>query len=329
MKSHVQRWFRTNTHVASDFSAPHLLDAKGHSTIAVVLPALNEAATIGPIIDAARTLVGERDPLTGRGLIDDLVVLDSGSTDHTAEVARAHGARVVRRDDVLAHIPTVPGKGEAMWRALVATDTDIVVFIDADLRSFTPAYLTGLLGPLLTNPEVHLVKAMYERPLHSHDGQTSAGGGRVTELVARPVLNLHWPDLAGIVQPLAGEYAARRTLLEQIAFPCGYGVEMAILLDTWRLHGLAAIAQVDLGVRVHRHHDERKLGLMASEIWQTVLARLDPTGVILRPNGLEATLAQFDRRGNGFAITTHDVAVLVRPPLREIPEYVVAHERRP
>ena len=165
-----------------------------------------------------------------------------------------------------------------MWRSLAATDGDVVVFVDADLQSFTPAYVTGLLGPLLTDDRVQLVKAVYERPLVEGSTVVTAGGGRVTELVARPLLNLLWPELAGVVQPLAGEYAARRSLLEQLPFPCGYGVELALLVDTLDLVGLDAIAQVDLGVRVHRHHDERRLGRMSAEILRTALDRLARRG---------------------------------------------------
>jgi len=227
----------------------------------------------------------------------------------------------VQREDVLADLPVVPGKGEAMWRALAATEGDVFVFVDADLQSFTPSYVTGLLGPLLTDPEVALVKAVYERPLVEGSTVVNAGGGRVTELVARPLLNLLWPDLAGLVQPLAGEYAARRTLLESLPFPCGYGVELALLVDTYERHGLDAIAQVDLGVRVHRHHDERRLGRMSAEILRTALDRLARRGDLAGIGDLGATLTQFDRDSHGFTTCTHDVAALERPPLASLAAY--------
>lgn len=196
MTEHVQTWLDERASTADDWRLPDLLARKDQS-VAVVLPALNEAATVGQIVQTIR------DELLGT-LVDELVVLDSGSTDDTAAVAAAHGARVVALDSVFPGLPSLRGKGEAMWRALAATDADLVVFIDADLRSFTARYVTGLLGPLLTDPDVHLVKAVYERPLVDRDSVVAAGGGRVTELVARPLLNLYWPELAGVIQPLAG-----------------------------------------------------------------------------------------------------------------------------
>ena len=192
-----------------------------------------------------------------------------------------------------------------MWRSLAVTSGDIVVFVDADLQSFTPSYITGLLGPLLTDDSVHLVKAVYERPLVEGSTVVPAGGGRVTELVARPLLNLLWPELAGVVQPLAGEYAARRTLLESLPFPCGYGVEIALLVDTFERLGLDAIAQVDLGVRVHRHHEERFLGVMAAEIMRTATERLARRGDLSPTTDVAATLLQFDRGATGFSVTEH------------------------
>jgi len=245
-------------------------------------------------------------------LVDEIVVLDSGSTDATAAVARAAGARVVHRDDVLPSVPSVPGKGEALWRSLAATTGDIVLFIDADLLAFRSDYVTGLIGPLLTDPSVHFVKAMYDRPLTNGAVVHPGGGGRVTELVARPLLNLHWPQLAGFVQPLAGEYAARRHLLERLPFATGYGVEIALLIDALNAVGLDAMAQVDLGERRHRHHDDLRLGRMAAEIWQTALARLHQDGDL---QTVEPTLTQFVRDASRYVPVTHDVTALERPPL--------------
>ena len=309
MTEHVQTWLDERASTADDWQLQDLL-ARKNQTVAVVLPALNEAATVGQIVQTIH------DELFGT-LVDDLVVLDSGSTDDTAAVAKAHGARVVALDSVFPGLPSLRGKGEAMWRALAATDADLVVFIDADLRSFTVSYVTGLLGPLLTEPDVHLVKAVYERPLVEGDSVVAAGGGRVTELVARPLLNLYWPELAGVIQPLAGEYAARRSLLERLPFPVGYGVEFALLVDTAELLGVDAIAQVDLGVRIHRHHDERKLGLMAAQIMQTALRRLDPQLHASRASG--QAVAQFNRVGHHFVGTWHAVVDVERPPLATAP----------
>jgi glucosyl-3-phosphoglycerate synthase len=306
---HVQAWLASRTSTADDWRAEDLLEQKA-ARVAVVLPALNEEPTVGQIVRIIH------DDLLG-GLVDDLVVLDSGSSDGTARVAAAHGARVVPIDSVFPGLPAVRGKGEAMWRALAATDADIVVFVDADLRSFTADYVRGLLGPLLTDPSAHLVKAVYERPLVDGDAVVAAGGGRVTELVARPLLNLYWPELAGVIQPLAGEYAARRSLLEHLPFPVGYGVEFAMLVDTAEQLGVDAIAQVDLGVRIHRHHDERRLGLMAAQILQTALRRLDPH--LHNTRAVGQAMAQFDRVGHDFVGTWHAVEDLERPPLATAP----------
>jgi glucosyl-3-phosphoglycerate synthase len=320
VRDDVAAWFAARTTTADRWPLERLMALKGSTRVSVVLPALDEEATVGRIVESVHTSLGDGAP-PGRRLVDELVVVDSGSADRTAEVARAAGARVVHRDEILPDLPAVHGKGEAMWRSLAATDGDVVVFVDADLQSFTPSYVTGLLGPLLSDQQVQLVKAVYERPLVEGSAVVSAGGGRVTELVARPLLNLLWPQLAGVVQPLAGEYAARRSLLERLPFPCGYGVELALLVDTLDLVGLDGLAQVDLGVRVHRHHDERRLGLMAAEIMRTAFDRLARRGDLPDLGVLGASLTQFDRGPSGFSSTTHDVVGLERPPMATVSAY--------
>jgi glucosyl-3-phosphoglycerate synthase len=304
----ARAWLSRRTSRAADWPLSRLLALKaaGGATVSAVLPALNEQDTVGPIVAA---IVAE---LARPGLVDEVVVLDSGSSDGTAAAARAAGARVVRREDVLPSMPPLPGKGEALWRSLAATSGDLVCFVDADLRDFSPAVVRGVLGPLLADPQIRLVKAAYERPLA--DGVTvhPAGGGRVTELVARPLLNLYWPELSGFVQPLGGEYAARRELLESLPFPCGYGVEFGLLVDTYAAYGLDALAQVDAGVRRHRHQDEQALGRMAAEILQVAQSRLGG------PSPVSTTLTQFARTGTGFAPATRDTAVFERPPLRSL-----------
>jgi glucosyl-3-phosphoglycerate synthase len=310
----VDEWFRRSGSQASDWPLARLQAAKGSTTVSVVLPALNEEPTVGDIVHAIR-----RDlVLLPRPLVDELVVIDSGSTDATAQVAEAAGAAVVHVDDVVPNVPSMPGKGEALWRSLAATSGDVVVFIDADLLSFQSSYITGLLGPLLTDPAISFVKAAYDRPLTEGAVELPTGGGRVTELVARPLLNLHWPQLAGFVQPLAGEYAGRRRLLEQLPFATGYGVELALLIDVLRGVGLEGMAQVDLGHRRHRHHDSQRLGLMAAEIWQTALARLRLDG---ESAVFEATLTQFDRShgaASGYRPVSHDITALERPPMSRV-----------
>ncbi|GHF17938.1 glucosyl-3-phosphoglycerate synthase [Streptomyces morookaense] len=310
MLEEVERWLDRRSWTAADRPLDQLLAAKREAgtTVSVVLPALNEEATVGAIVTAIREgLMTEAVPL-----VDELVVLDSGSTDRTGEVAAAAGARVVHRDAVLPRLPALPGKGEVLWRSLLVTGGDVVCFVDADLRDFSASFVSGIVGPLLTDPEVQFVKAMYDRPL----GEAPGRGGRVTELVARPLLNLHWPQLAGFVQPLGGEYAARRSLLERLPFPVGYGVELGLLVDALHTVGLDALAQVDVGVRKHRHQDEQALGRMAAAIYRTAQLRL-ARGHLVRP-----ALTQFERTPDGFAPRTYPVDTEERPPMAGIPEYV-------
>nr|WP_238427357.1 glucosyl-3-phosphoglycerate synthase [Streptomyces adustus] len=304
----VERWLSTRSWSVNDRPLHKILAAKrarGQS-VSVVLPALNEEETVGDIVAVIRHDLMQQVPL-----VDEIVVVDSGSTDRTSAVAAAAGARVVHRDAILPRIPAVPGKGEVLWRSLLVTGGDIVCFVDADLREFSSDFVTGIVGPLLTDPDVDLVKAMYDRPLGGAAGQ----GGRVTELMARPLLNMHWPQLAGFVQPLGGEYAARRSLLEQLPFPVGYGVELGMLVDSLHLVGLDALAQVDVGVRKHRHQDGQALGRMAAAIYRTAQLRM-ARGHLIRPS-----LTQFERGRDGFEPRTYSVDTEERPPMAEIAEY--------
>ncbi|KUN94857.1 glucosyl-3-phosphoglycerate synthase [Streptomyces caeruleatus] len=308
MLEEVERWLSTRSWSASDRPLHQILAAKQRTgrSVSVVLPALDEEETVGDIVAVIRHDLMRQVPL-----VDELVVVDSGSTDLTSEVAAAAGARVVHRDAILPRIPAVPGKGEVLWRSLLVTSGDIVCFIDADLKDFSSDFVSGIVGPLLTDPEIDLVKGMYDRPLGGAAGQ----GGRVTELMARPLLNMHWPQLAGFVQPLGGEYAARRSLLEQLPFPVGYGVELGMLVDALHLVGLDALAQVDVGVRKHRHQDGQALGRMSAAIYRTAQLRL-ARGHLVRPS-----LTQFERGEDGFEPRTYSVDTEERPPMVEIAEY--------
>ncbi|MFE9656903.1 glucosyl-3-phosphoglycerate synthase [Micromonospora sp. NPDC006431] len=315
----VEAWATYRTTSADDWPAQRLLRAKGDSRVSVVLPARNEEATVGAIVSTIREHLMDQIPL-----VDELIVVDSRSTDRTAQVARAAGAEVVSQDAMTRGLPRLSGKGDALWAGLAAAEGEVVAFVDADLREFRPHFVTGLIGPLLTDPSVDFVKGFYHRPLVRASGVEPDGGGRVTELAARPLLNLFWPELAGFVQPLAGEYAGRRVVLEQVPFVSGYGVETAMLIDLLELVGLDALAQVDLGQRKHRHQDVAALGRMSAQIMLTVWSRLQRRGWA-SPDAVPSTLLTQFRRGGSEAlpnldreIVVSDISIEERPPLAQL-----------
>lgn len=295
-------WFARRSYRAGDFPLERLLAAK-RASVSVVLPAREVADTIGPIL-AALT------PLRDAGLIDELVVVDAASRDGTAAVAERLGARVVQESSILPEHGPARGKGDALWRALAVTRGENVVFLDADTAGFEPSFALGLLGPLLTDDAVAFVKGAYRRPFQLGDATLPDGGGRVTELLARPLLNLYVPELAGFVQPLAGELAGRRALLEALPFPVGYGVEIATLIDAWRHAGLDALAQVDLGERRNRHQPLHALGAMAYAVLVAAERRIHGDRAGRTPTPLV--------RPHGGALELTHVAVEERPPLRTL-----------
>jgi len=324
MEAHVKDWFSRRTSRAEDWPLVAMEACKGATQVSVVLPALDEEATVGRVVEMVVDL-GRR-----TGLVDEVVVMDSGSSDATAAVARDAGAVVHHRDDVLPEVGSLPGKGEVLWKSLAVTRGDVVAFVDADLTDPHPALVTGLLGPLLCTREVQLVKGCYDRPLV---GGGATSGGRVTELMARPLINRLAPDLAGLVQPLAGEYAARRSLLERLPFVSGYGVEIGMLVDALALAGLDAIAQVDLGHRSHHNQGTAALGRMASQVLATMLSRSSP---VRDPDALAGSLTQFSRGAGdttdagraggpgGWRPVISDVSVQERPPMVTVPGYGAA-----
>ncbi|GAW48486.1 MULTISPECIES: glucosyl-3-phosphoglycerate synthase [unclassified Nocardioides] len=259
----------TDTYHWDDWTLAELLAAKGPRSVSLVVPARNEAATVGDVVTRVReTLVDTV------ALLDEIVVIDSDSTDDTYDVATDAGAVVHRSAEIRPDLGTLPGKGEAMWKSLFVTTGDVLVFMDADLLDWDTHFVPGLLGPLLTRTDIELVKGFYERPMVGGGTAVPFEGGRVTELVARPLISLLFPELAGLHQPLAGEWAVRRSLFEQLHVPHGYAVELAALVDTQRSRGAGAIAQVDLGTRAHRHQSLRDLTGMATQILAAALARV-------------------------------------------------------
>jgi glucosyl-3-phosphoglycerate synthase len=298
----VSIWSERRRYRASQFASDQLLDGKGETSVTVVIPTKECAETIEAIVQRAVA------PLAGIGLVDELVVIDAGSQDGTAEVAAATGARVIQQDEVLSDRGPALGKGDAMWRALSVTGGDVVCFLDGDTKDPQPSALLGLLGPILTDDRIQLVKGAFERPLESGDQRLPHEGGRVTELMARPLLNLHEPRLAGFAQPLAGEFSARRELLEAIPFPVGYGVEIAVLIDALRRHGLDALAECDLGSRQNRHQPLRALGEMAYAVLAAVERRIGGRRSVIGGSYLRPW-------EDGTVVA---VPVLERPPLRSV-----------
>lgn len=277
-----------------DVSAERAVEAKGSTTVSVCIPCRDEAATVGGLVSSIRHDLLERVPL-----VDELIVIDDRSTDDTASVAASAGARVVNIDDVHTRHGVGHGKGNVLWASLDVSDGDIVVWVDGDITSFTSDWITRMVLPMLDDPTVMLVKALADRPTRM------GGGGRTTELVARPLMSLYYPELTGLHQPLAGEYAGRRTALEQIPFVQGWGVEIAMLIDIARVFGADAIAQVDLGTREHRHRSLHALSVQAAEVMATMLGRV-PSGSLL--DDVEPAL----RRADGSVVPLN---LAERPPL--------------
>lgn len=308
MDDATEDWFARRTWQEPDWTVRDLVAAKSGRRVSVVLPALDEETTVGAIVAAIVPLTTGPTPL-----VDELVVIDSGSTDRTVHRAAAAGARVVLRGDVLSELEPRPGKGEVLWRALAATTGDIVCYLDSDLVDFDPAFVPALLGPLLTEPGVALVKGFYRRPLRLETTQATVtskdgGGGRVTELLVRPLLAALRPELAGIVQPLGGEYAATRELLESLPFAAGYGVEIGLLLDTHARLGLDGLAQVNLGVRKHRNRSLLQLGVMARQILGAALSRCGVADA-------GGALVQFVQVDGEWLPSATEVATTDRPPI--------------
>ncbi|MCW2497763.1 glucosyl-3-phosphoglycerate synthase [Jatrophihabitans sp.] len=302
----MQSWYERATSRWTEWDPAALLAAKAGTTVSVVIPARNEAATIEAIVAGIR-----RDLVENLPLVDELIVIDSDSVDGTAELAEAAGARAYAAREIRPELGGYPGKGEALWKSQFVSTGDVLVFVDADLTGWGTHFVSGLLGPLLTQRGTNLVKGFYDRLLDDGSGEHAPQGGRVTELVARPLLNLHWPALARVVQPLAGEWAIRRSTFAGLNVPVGYGVELATLLDVSQADGLDAVAQVDLGERAHAHQSVHDLGVMAAEILLVAARR---SGTAPQTDG---RLWQFDR-SEPTGWRPRDVPVTERPPAASI-----------
>jgi glycosyltransferase involved in cell wall biosynthesis/nucleotide-binding universal stress UspA family protein len=315
----VDKWFAENTFHADEFSNLKellTLKEKQGSTISLALPALNEEATVGKVIRTIKKALMENVPL-----LDEIVLLDSNSTDRTRQIAKGLGVPVYIHQHLLPEMGSRPGKGEALWKSLLVTKGDIIAWIDTDIVNIHPRFVYGIIGPLLLNHNIQFVKGFYRRPLRVGDKVQAGGGGRVTELTARPLLNLFYPELSGVVQPLSGEYAGRREALEKATFASGYGVETGLLIDIFEQFGLRAIAQVDLMERIHHNQELEALGKMSFAIIQTVLRKLEPRYERSIIEEVNKTMKLIKYAKGGYYLEVEEVAERERPPMITIPAY--------
>lgn len=315
----LNKWILENTFHHSDFEdLAALVKEKERQglTISLCIPTLNEEKTIGKEIVIFRSELQTR-----HKLVDELAVIDSGSRDRTREIARSFGADVYLASDILPDLGPKYGKGENLWKAIYQLKGDIIVYIDADIKNIHPRFAYGLLGPLILRPEIKYVKAFYDRPLAFSEGLRPSGGGRVTEILIRPMFSLFMPELSVIIQPLSGEYAVRREVLEAIPFPIGYGVETSHLIDVYSRWGLSAFGQTDLDQRVHRNQPTRDLGKMAFGILQTFLSRMTALGLISDLPKMNQVLRQFQAKDKDFEAVEYNIIEEERPPMLSIPDY--------
>jgi glucosyl-3-phosphoglycerate synthase len=315
----VDKWFAENTYHADEFDdLDHLLALKKKQgiTISLALPALNEEETVGHIIEVIKKSL-----LLDIPLLDEIVLIDSNSTDKTRQIAFSHDIPVYIHQELLPQCGLRSGKGEALWKSLYVTGGDIIVWIDTDIYNIHPRFVYGVIGPLLVNPSLQFVKGFYQRPLKTGELTQSSGGGRVTELTARPLINLFYPELSGVIQPLAGEYGGRRSALEQLPFFSGYGVETGLLIDIFEKFGLSAIAQVDLLERIHRNQPLEALGRMSFVILQAVLRKLERR--FNRPllEEVNKSMKTIRYEGGAYYLQVQEVAESERPPMQEMGEY--------
>ncbi|KAA0284473.1 MAG: glucosyl-3-phosphoglycerate synthase [Chloroflexi bacterium] len=316
----VDKWFAENTFHADEFNnlreLVKLKEQQGVS-ISLALPALNEEETVGKVIRTMKKELMQRNPL-----LDEIVLIDSNSTDRTREIAIKEGIPVYIHQELLPDLEPRRGKGDALWKSLLVTKGDIIVWIDTDIVNIHPRFVYGIIGPLLINPQVQLVKGFYRRPLKVGQRLQAGGGGRVTELTARPLLNLFYPELSGVIQPLSGEYAGRRSALEQTAFYSGYGVETGLLIGIYEKFHLESIAQVDLLERIHHNQHLEALGKMSFAIIQTVIRKLEKRfgRAVLEDVNRSMKLIRHD--GKGYLLDVEQIAEYERPPMIEVPEYL-------
>ncbi|HEX2697893.1 MAG TPA: glucosyl-3-phosphoglycerate synthase, partial [Anaerolineales bacterium] len=322
----VDKWFAENTYHAGEFAKLEDLVAmkqRRNLRVSLALPALDEEQTVGHVIKTVKQALTGRVPL-----IDEIILVDSNSSDGTREIVSKLGLPVYIHQNVLPQFGARTGKGEALWKSLYLTHGDILIWIDTDIVNIHPRFVYGLLGPLLLRPDIQFVKGFYRRPLKVDNKLQAGGGGRVTELTARPLLNLFFPELSGVVQPLSGEYGGRRSALEQVSFSSGYGVETGLLIDIFEKYGLNAIAQVDLQERVHHNQPLESLSKMSFAIIQTIVRRIEQRYGINMLEEVNKSMKLIRYEQGRLFLDVEEIAELERPPMIELAEYRQRSRRR-
>lgn len=313
-------WITNNTYHYSEFGDLRKLveeKEKKNLSISLCLPTLNEEDTI-----AKEIIIMKSELMMHYPLLDEIVVIDSGSTDNTREIAASYGVEVYEASDILPDLERYDGKGENLWKALFITKGDIIVYLDADIKNIHHRFAYGLIGPLLLHEHIKYTKAFYDRPIAIGKNKIRpTGGGRVTELVIRPLFSLFFPELTQILQPLSGEYAGYREIFEAIPFPIGYGVETSMILDIFETWGLDVMAQVDLERRVHRNQDTKALGRMAFVILKTFFKRIEKLEILRMDQDLFDEMIQYNLVQNDYQPAIFAAECLERPPMIEIEEY--------
>lgn len=322
----VDKWFAENTYHAGEFADLDNLVKSKHEqnlTVSLALPALNEEQTVGHVINTIKDSLKERVQL-----LDEIVLVDSDSSDQTREIASALGIPVFVHQNILPELGARSGKGEALWKSLLLTSGDIVVWIDTDIVNIHPRFVYGLIGPLILHPELQFVKGFYRRPLKVDNILQAGGGGRVTELTARPLLNLFFPELSGVIQPLSGEYAGRRAAFELMSFSSGYGVEIGLIIDMFEKFGIRAIAQVDLQERVHHNQPLESLSKMSFAIIQTVVRRIEKRygTKLLEDVNKSMKMIRYDQQR--LLLDVVEIAEMERPAIIELIEYRETHKNK-
>lgn len=325
LEEKISQWLNTNTFHHSEFwDLKELVHAKEQAglSISLCIPTLNEEKTIGKEIIVFKSELMDRYPL-----VDEIAVIDSGSTDRTLEIAASYGADTYLSAEILPEHGFKPGKGENLWKAIYQLKGDIICYVDADIKNIHSKFASALVAPLIYRPEIQYAKAFYDRPLAVSNDVRPSGGGRVTEILVRPLFSVFFPELTALMQPLSGEYAVRREVLEALPFPIGYGVETSHLIDVYQAYGLDAFAQVDLDKRVHRNQSTTDLGKMAFGILQSFLNRLKSYDLVTDMPEMNGIFRQLLAEGRRYELRTLSIAEEERPPMITLPEYRERHGR--